>query len=118
MATATPQLVKIKEVILYTGLTEGAADCVRVLKLLKSEGIKYTLLNYSDQDHQHVENFNALGTWTFGPGEGYKKVFTDYPILLWKECFDNWDIYQHAATGIDEISSVIEDKLIPYAEKV
>lgn len=99
------KLVKITNVHLYVGLTDGAAECVEVLKLLRNSGIKYTLLNYSDQDQQHKANFEALSTWNFGSREtSYKKTFTDYPILVWQECYDDWSTVQHGAQGIKEIS--------------
>lgn len=100
-----PNLVKIKEVSLYVGYTEHAPECYKALKLLKDSGIKYTLLNYSDQEHQHKANFENLSTWNFGPKDSpYQKQFTSYPILIWEECFDDWSTHLHAAHGLKEIS--------------
>lgn len=98
------KLVKIKDVMLYTGLTNGAADCVEALKQLKEAGIKFALLSYNDQVEQHKANFEALSTWTFGAGDStYQKVFTDYPIMTWDECYDDWSTQRHAAHGLTEI---------------
>lgn len=101
---AQPKLVKINEVHLYVGLTDGAADCVEALRLLRKAGIKFTLLNYSDQEDHHQHNFKALSGWPFGsPDNPYKKEFSDYPIVTWKECYSDWTVQQHAAHGLQEL---------------
>lgn len=96
------KLVKIKDVHLYTGFTESVGDCYIAMKLLRASGVQFNFLNFSDQDEHHKANFTALSTWNFG-ADAHKKEFTDYPILVWDECFDDWGVYRRAAHGLQEI---------------
>lgn len=103
-------LAKIKDVTLYAGFTAGAGDCYKVLQLMKQAGVSVNFLNYSNLEDHHKANFEALSQWTFGNedttyGKGlYNKEFTDFPILIWDECWSDFTIVRHAAHGLKEIS--------------
>ena len=112
---ANKKIVKVKEIYLYTGLTDQAADCVECIKLLKSSNIPFILLNYNDQEDQHKLNFESLSTWTFGEeGSSYKKEFYQYPILIYDVCYDDWSIVKHADHGLNEIKKSNIFKLSKY----
>lgn len=96
------KLVRIKNVHLMTGLTAGAADCVLALQLLRSTGIKFNVLSYSDQDEHHRSNFESISGWPLGR-EGKTKTVTDYPLMTWDECWDDWTVCRQVAHGLAEI---------------
>lgn len=98
-------LVKIKEVVLYIGLTANASDCFSAKKLLDDANIKYTLLSYNNSDEFHYI-FDSLSTWHYGPRNNtYHKTFTDFPILHWKECYDDYEFQIESADGLVEIKN-------------
>lgn len=96
------KIVKLKDIHLYVGFTEAAADCYMAIKALRAAGVKYTLLSYADLDEHHKANFQALSTWVLGQ-DGHQKTVTDYPVLSWDECFDDWSTSRRLAVGLDEI---------------
>ena len=96
-------LVKIKDVKFYTGLSETASDQFAAKKLLDDAGVKYDLMAYNDAS-QHSNVFSALSTWVWGP-EKQNKQITQFPILHWTECFDDFETHVHVAHGLDEIKA-------------
>ncbi len=108
-------LVKIKEVHLYVGFTETVADCYAAKKLLDDKGIKYTLLAYHD-DTQHKGVFESLNTWNWGKvSELHKREFKNFPILHWKEYYDDYEQVVQCADGLEEIKN---SDLIKYAHLI
>ncbi len=108
------KVVKIKQVHLYMGYTESAADTYAAMKLLADQGIPHTKLTYNDPA-QHQGVFDSLNTWTFGKhGSDYRKEFKDFPILHWTEYHDDWEQVLECAYGIEEIknSSLIKNKAL------
>lgn len=96
-------LVRIKEVYLYVGFTDTAAFCYEVKKLLDDNGIKYILLAYTD-DSAHAGVFGALNSWAWGR-EARNEVFTNFPIVTWKECFDDFESSVECATTKEQVES-------------
>jgi len=87
------------------GWTASAADTYAAMKLLDNAGVKYTKLSYTEEE-QYKANFDALSTWSFGAEENaYQKQFTDFPILVWEECYDDWNKWIHSAHGLEEIKA-------------
>lgn len=97
-------LVKIKHVTLMTGLTAGAADCVKALELLRQSGIKFVTLSYADQEEHHKANFEALSGWPCGR-DFHKVAVTDYPVVTYDECWDDFEVCRRIAHGLDAIKS-------------
>lgn len=95
-------LAKIKEVRLYFGLTENSAECYNLKKLLDDNNIPYVVLHYIDEQFESV--FNSLGTWNWGTERAVKK-FTDFPILTWAECYDDFERYPCCITSSSEFST-------------
>lgn len=103
-------IVKISEVVVYSGLTADAGDCYACKKLLDDNGIKHSLLHYADES-VHAENFAALSTWTFGPDfKQYK--FTKFPLVFWKEFYDDYERFLNLAQSSTELaeSNLIKNK--------
>lgn len=105
-------LVKISDVSMVCGLTseQGATDAVTCKKILEQHSVPYSLLMYQDTD-QHVLNIKALSTWSFGPDfKTYE--FTDMPIVMWKEYYDDYERYQDVVHSSDELlaSNLIKNK--------
>jgi hypothetical protein len=101
-------LVKIKEVHIYMGFTDKAYECYQAKELLESSGITASILAYFDNS-QHSGVFDALGTWTWKDGQ---KTFSNFPIVTWKNCYDDFEVDIECAVGIDELrnSSLIANK--------
>jgi hypothetical protein len=98
-------LVKIKEVYLYIGLTAKTSDCDAAKKLLDDANVKYNLLTYNDPAQHHYV-FESLSTWNWGnPNNLTKRTFTDFPILHWKEYYDDYEQQVECADGLTEIEN-------------
>lgn len=96
-------LVKIKEVRLSVGLTENSAECYNLKKLLEDNNISYKLLTYFD-DSQVPSVYQAYNTWNWGV-EKTTKTFTDFPILVWTECYDDYEKYSCCITSSAEFNT-------------
>jgi len=95
-------LVKIQDVVLYVGLTENGAECFQAKKLLADNNIPHRVLSYFDPE-QHVHVFNSLNTWRWG--ENFEqKTFTDFPIIHWKECYDDFSTKLFCVTSVAELN--------------
>lgn len=96
-------LVKIKDVYLYVGLTENGAECFNAKKVLADNNIEHKVLSYNDVE-QHESVFNALNTWRWGP-DNEQKTFTDFPIVHWMECYDDFTTKIFCVTSVAELNS-------------
>lgn len=107
-------LVKLKGIHLYTGsMTDsGVKACEEAVKLLRDADVKYTELNYGSHSESHEATFAALNTWVLG-SDNHKKITTDFPILTWDECFDDYSVYRRIAHGLVEIE---ESDVLKYPE--
>ena len=103
-------LAKIKDVVLYVGLTENGAECFNAKKILADNNIPFKLLAYYD-NAQHPSVFNALNTWRWG-AEKEAKTFNDFPIVHWTECHDDFSVYNCCVTSVAElnISTLLTNK--------
>lgn len=103
-------LVKIKDVYLYIGLTENGAECFNAKKVLADNNINHKVLSYNDIA-QHEGVFNALNTWRWGP-DSEQKTFTDFPIIHWTECYDDFTTQLHCVASVAELnlSKVVTQK--------
>lgn len=106
-------LVKIKDVCLYVGLTENGAECFNAKKVLADNNINHKLLAYNDTT-QHAAVFGALNTWRWG-ADKEQKTFTDFPVVHWVECYDDFTTEMHCATSVAELNT---SKLIAEKELV
>lgn len=89
-------IIAIKDVHLYTGLTEtGGNDSASAQKWLDENNISYSHLWYGDPQ-QHPEVFAALNTWGIGN-------FSDFPFVIYDEVHDNYDLKRQALIGLDAI---------------
>jgi hypothetical protein len=95
-------LVRVFDIHLYVGLTEGAGKCYEIVKFFKENNIPYTLLNYSDQVEHHQHTFNALSSWRFGL-DNEQTVFTDFPIVVWKEGFDDFTSCPQYSLSLEDL---------------
>lgn len=100
----THKLARIKEIHLYVGYTTptSSADCAHALRALKEANIKYNLLNYSDHEEGQKATFKALSTWSLGD-DAHKVECSDFPILSWDECFDDFTVNRRIAHGLQAI---------------
>jgi hypothetical protein len=96
------EIVKITQVSLMVGITAGAAECYACKKILDDNGIKYQLLHYGDES-THANHFDALSTWPFGP-QFEQRTFTDFPIITWKEYYDDYERWLQVAQSSKELA--------------
>lgn len=103
-------LAKIKDVTLYVGLTENGAECFNAKKILADNNISFRLLAYYDTS-QHKSVFDALNTWRWGT-DNVNKTFTDFPIIHWTECYDDFTVINNCVTTVAElnISTLLKNK--------
>lgn len=103
-------LVKIKEVYLYTTLRlsdQVTADCEAARTLLTNAGIKFQELWYNDPNIDECSPvLKSLSTWYWGPGgsKGQREM-ASLPILHWTEFYDDWSSHREHAHGLSEIES-------------
>lgn len=90
-------LVKINEVLLYT----GPSSRTELKQALEEVAIKYTQMHYADES-VHPEVIRALNTWTWGLDQKSKK-FDKFPIITWKEYYDDWKTALYNITDIAEL---------------
>lgn len=100
---SSPKLVKIKDVHLYVGLVANGHECDEAKNVLDAAGVKYTLLSYADES-QHPSVFQALNTWNWG-SERKPRVLSQFPLIHWTSCYDDFEQYQFVAHGLDEIKT-------------
>ncbi len=105
-------LVKIDDVRIYFGVTTPEAlqaifDCKQILD---DNNIPYANLIYPDVN-VYPEVFENLSTWAFGT-DFTQYTFTDFPIITWKEYYDNYEVCDQVATSVEmlEASSMLEFK--------
>lgn len=103
-------LVKIKDVFLYTSTQLSAnttAACNAARDLLTSANVKFTELWYNDESvKESIPALTSLSTWNWGPGGSKgQTTFTDFPLVHWTECYDDWSSHQEHAAGVGELQS-------------
>jgi hypothetical protein len=98
------QVIKIKDIHLYVGITANAAECYTVKKFLDETGVAYTLLQYIDDQHAGV--FSALSTWNWGRLENpEQRQIADFPVVTWKEIHDDYEHAVYCATSLHELKN-------------
>jgi len=111
-------LVRIRDVHVYTCFGEKVAECWDVIKLLKDNNIPFTQLNWNnDEDFAAANVFAPLNTWNYtADGETYEnKTFTAVPVVHWKNVFENDVSGINAAQGLTELQN---SQLIANLDKV
>jgi hypothetical protein len=98
-------LVKIKDVVLYVGLTANGAECFNAQKLLADNNINHKLLAYNDIS-QHKGVFDSLNTWRWG-AQAEQRVFTDFPIVHWTECYSDFSTQLKCAASVTELNNSV-----------
>lgn len=97
------ELVKISEVMLYAGYTASVQRVFEIKKILDEAGIKYTFMNYADES-AHPQLFSSLSTWWWGKQPDAKQVkFTDFPIVTWKEFYNDWTTAVYNVTSKESL---------------
>lgn len=95
--------IQIREVRLYVGLTEDAAECYQAKKLLEQAGIPVELMLYTDESHIK-ETLEALSTWKWGEKADQDLSLTRFPLVTWRVFYSDFrEPSQHAALGLEGI---------------
>lgn len=97
-------LAKIKEIHLYVALSENAQECYEARQLLDQNGIPYTLLAYFEPD-QYPNIFTALSTWWWTGGT--QRTIDKFPIVTWKNCYDDYETDLGVAVGLTELQNSV-----------
>jgi len=105
-------LVRIRDVHVYTALGEKAVECVNVLKLLKDNNVPFNHLNWStDEALSNQQVFEPISTWSWSAdAENFEqKVFasdaTSLPFVHWRNVFDNDTSSVNCAVGLSELQN-------------
>lgn len=80
-------LVKIKDVCVYSAMNEHALECYEIKKRLTQEGVSFKDLYYGD-DTQHETIFKALSTWNWK--DNVHVEFSRFPIVHWQNIYDDY----------------------------
>lgn len=92
-------LAKIKDICVYSAMTEHALECYEVKQLLIKNGVVFKDLYFGDIN-QHQETFNALSTW-YWKGN-VKLTFKRFPIIHWENCYDDYSHDMEAANCLED----------------
>jgi hypothetical protein len=96
-------IIKIKDVELIFGLTEGAHECFLCKQVLDQANIKFRVLHYGD-DKSQQRQLDNMSTWSFGADfKQYK--FTEFPIVTWKEFYDDYERFLEVAQSAEELKA-------------
>jgi len=109
-------LIRIREVVVYTALGPNAAECYDVVKLLKDNNVPINHLNWNNEDNAN-STFDPLSTWNF-TSDGIvfeQKTFTRFPIIHWRNVFDDDTSGINVAVGLTELQN---SQLIANLDKV
>lgn len=99
-------LVRIRDVYIYTALNENAADCVEAVNLLKLNNIPFQNIFYGDTDSANAA-LEPLKTWNWSAdGSSYStKESLSYPLVHWKNVFDDDTSCVNCAVGLTELQN-------------
>ena len=109
-------LVRIRDIHVYTALNEDAAECFNVVKLLQDNNVPFNHLNWKDgSDADNV--FAPLNTWNFtSDGVTFEqKTFTKFPIIHWRIIMDDDTNGVNVAVGLTELQN---SQLIANLDKI
>jgi hypothetical protein len=102
-----PNLVKIRNIHLYIGWTDSAADCYAAKKALDEAGVPYNLLHYQDASQRDAA-LEPLNTWLWGQEPNrHQKNIQEFPVLHYECCYDDWTTSLELSQGLAEIQTFI-----------
>lgn len=109
-------LVRIRDVNVYTAMGPDAAECYGVLQLLQDNNVPFNHLNWSSVE-DGSRTFEPLGTWHFtSDGVTFEqKTFTRFPIIHWKIIMDDDTNGVNVVVGLTELQN---SQLIANLDKV
>lgn len=97
-------LAKIKDVYLYVAISEHAQECYEARQLLDQNNIPYTLLAYFEPT-QFPDVCAALSTWWWTGG--VQRTIDRFPIVHWKNCYDDYETDLGVAVGLTELQNSV-----------
>lgn len=104
-------LTKISDVRLFIGITDpGLQECYACRDILDQESIPYVTLIYGDET-AYASEFEVLSHHPFAPTGDYRQI-TNFPVILWKEFYDDVEGLTCCVTSSTELqsSSLIANK--------
>lgn len=95
--------IQIREVRLYVGLTEDAAECYQAKKFLEKAGIPVELMLYIDET-AIKETLDAMSGWKWGEKSDQDLSITRLPVLTWRVLYSEFkEPTNHAVVGLEAI---------------
>jgi len=91
-------ILKIKDIILCTGLSEDIGECKKAYDWLKESGVKFQHNAYWDPD-QHDELFTNYNTW------GSSLIINKFPFVHYTEIDSDFNSRPVFLLGLDEIKN-------------
>jgi hypothetical protein len=109
-------LIRIRDVTVYTALGVNAAECYEAVKLLKDNNVPINHLNWNNEDDA-ANTFAPLSTWNFtANGADFStREITRFPIVHWKIVMDDDTNGINVAVGLEELQN---SQLIANLDKV
>lgn len=102
---AMANLAIIKEVCLYVANTTTVADQLLAANTLAAANISYHYLSYGDDLVGQNATLSALSTWTWGDNIVATMTFSTFPIVTWKECYDDYTLQVCCVVGSDQLAN-------------
>lgn len=99
-------LVRIRDVYLYTAMNETAADCVAAMNLLKTNDVPFTHIFYGDAEAAAAA-LEPLKTWNWtADGVGYStRDNLVYPVVHWRVIFDDDTNGVNCSVGLEDLQN-------------
>lgn len=108
-------LLRIRDVYLYTAFNDDAVECLNAKKLLEEHNIPFSLLHYNSGFDEAIA---PLKTWYFAadPSETpVQRADAKFPLVHWKNIFDDDTQCLNVAIGLTELQN---SQLIANKDKV
>jgi hypothetical protein len=94
-------LIKIKNVCLYVGITDNTDDCITCKNILKDNNIPHTVQMCFDEKNQEL---SLMQSRVFGPNFTQHEI-KDFPFVIWTEFYDDYERFMEIALTLEELSN-------------
>ena len=101
-------LIKIKNVCLYVGITDNTDECITCHNILKDNNIPHAIQMCFDEKNQEL---NFIQYRVFGPDFTQHEI-KDFPFVIWTEFYDDYERFMEIALTVEQFkqSNVLKFK--------
>jgi len=106
-------LIKIKNVCLYVGMTDNVNDCLAFRDTLKDSNVAYrTSIIFYPVDQEAT--FNEVSNLVYGPDYVQHEI-TSFPFVIWTEFYDDYERWFEYSGSLEDLKN---SNLIKYKSLV